>query len=420
MYPSLRGLPEAATTAGEREPVAAGARATRVATPVVLLGVTSMLTDVSSEMVATVLPLYLTVQLGLSPLAYGFVDGLYQGVTVLVRLAAGVAADRTRRPKAVAVVGYGASAVAKLALLPATALTSVSAVIAVDRTGKGIRTAPRDALIVASSPSHALGRAFGVHRALDTLGAMAGPLLAFALLAAIPGGYDAVFVTSFAFAVVGVAVLVTWVPDLRPAMPSTGRNATLRSVAGLLRDRPFRRTLLAAGALAAVTVSDGFLYLVLQRRTDLAPELFPLLFVGTTLVYFLLAVPLGRLADRVGRRRVYVGGHVALLGAYACAGGPLGDVAATAGCLALLGAYYAATDGVLSALSAPLLPESLRSTGLAAVQTVTAGGRFLAALGFGAVWTVAGPGGALVGFSLALLVAVPAGAVLLGPDRRVP
>lgn len=411
VYLSLRST---APPAGAAVP--AGGRTGRVARPVVLLGLTSLFTDVSSEMVATVLPLYLTVELGLSALAYGFVDGLYQGATVAVRLAAGVAADRTRRPKFVAALGYATSAATKLALLPASTLAGVSAVVAVDRVGKGVRTAPRDALIAAASPAAALGRAYGVHRALDGIGAMAGPLVAFALLAGIPAGYDVVFVTSFSFAVMGVAILLAWVPDLRPVAPLS-EPARVGSAAGLVRDRTFRRTLLAAGALAAVTVSDGFLYLVLQRRTGLAAELFPLLFVGTTLTYLTLAVPLGRLADRLGRRRVFVGGHVALLGAYLSAGGPLGGVWGTVACLALLGTYYAATDGVLSALAAPMVVESLRSTGLAAVQTVTAGGRFAAAFLFGAAWSLAGPTGAVAAFALALLVALPLSAVLLGPDR---
>jgi hypothetical protein len=141
-----------------------------VAAPVIYLGLTSLLTDISSETVATILPLYLTVQLGLSPFAFGFVDGLYQGVTALVRIGRGFVADRTRRPKLVAACGYAASAIAKL---PAAGVTAISSVIVFDRAGKGVRTAPRDALIAASSPGPSLGTAFGVHRALDTVGANA-------------------------------------------------------------------------------------------------------------------------------------------------------------------------------------------------------------------------------------------------------
>lgn len=179
----------------------------KIAATTVLLGIVSLLTDVSSEAVTAVLPLYLTAALGMSPLAYGFIDGIYQGVSSIVRIAAGQAADRGDRPKWVAFLGYGLSAVARLALLVSQGFAAVTAVITVDRLGKGIRTAPRDAMIAAGAPADALSRNFGVHRALDTAGAMIGPLLAFVLLASLPGDYRAVFIVSFAFAVVGLGVL---------------------------------------------------------------------------------------------------------------------------------------------------------------------------------------------------------------------
>ena len=125
--------------------------------------------------------------------------------------------------------------------------------------------------------------------------------------------------------------------------------------------------------------------------------MFPLLFVGTTLVYFLLAVPLGRLADRIGASTVFVSGHVAC-SVPTCVRPAPWTGSRTVACLVLLGTYYAATDGVLAALTVPMLPEGLRSTGLAAIQTVTAGGRFAAAIMFGAMWGVFGPSGALTIF----------------------
>jgi MFS family permease len=186
----------------------------------------------------------------------------------------------------------------------------------------------------------------------------------------------------------------------------------------MLANRSYRSTLAAAGLLAACTVGDGFLYLVIQRRTDLAPEFFPLLFVGSAAVYLLLAVPVGRLADRIGRRRVFVGGHVALLGAYAAAGAPVSAVAAVVVCLSLLGAYYAATDGVLSALTVPMVPAELRSSGLAGVQTVVAAGRFIAAIAFGAIWTQSTADTALIIFGLALAAALLPAVLLLRVARE--
>src|SRR5919197_383228 len=184
----------------------------RVSRTVVLLGLVSLFTDISAEMVATVLPLYLVFNLGLSPLQFGAVDGVYQGAAALVRVAGGFVGDRWRRYKEVAAVGYGVSAVCKLAFLPVgAAWTALTWIVFIDRTGKGIRTAPRDALISLSTPRERLGTAFGVHRALDTAGAMLGPFVAFGLLAIAPLAFDAVFAVSFCFAIVGLLVIALFV-----------------------------------------------------------------------------------------------------------------------------------------------------------------------------------------------------------------
>jgi len=388
-----------------------------VASTVVLLGIVSMLTDVSSESVSAVLPLYLTAQLGLGFVAYGFIDGLYQGVSALVRILGGYLADRADRPKWVAAIGYGVSTVSRIALLPAHGFAAVTAIISADRLGKGLRTAPRDALIAGASTPDTVGRAFGVHRTLDTLGAAGGPLVAFAVLAAVPGGYDSVFVVSFAFAVVGLAVLVLFVADGRSAVPA--RPSTRRLLAGMT-SRSMRRPLLAAAILGLLTVGDGFLYLSLQRRDDLASAMFPLLYVGTNIAYLGLAVPLGRLADRIGRARVLVGGHLALVGAYVAAGGPFTGPT-TVLVLLLLGAFYAATDGVLPALVSRLVPADARGSGIAAAQTVVAVARFGSSVAFGSLWVAVGRGPALLLLAALLAAALPVAAWLLGPaDRLTP
>jgi MFS family permease len=382
---------------------------------VVLLGLTSLFTDVSSEMVAAVLPLFATTQLALSPLAYGVVDGLYQGVSALVRVGGGFVADRSRRPKAVATLGYGLSAVTKLGMLAVSSGAALTSAVAADRVGKGMRTAPRDALIAASSDHRMLGRAYGAHRALDTAGALTGPLLAFVILAAIPGGFDTVFLVSFAAALVGLAILVFLVPDLRP--PKAAQRPSLRALAGLVRQPPVRRLLAAAALLSLLTIGDGFLYLALQRREEFAVAYFPLLFVGTAVTYLALAVPLGRLADRFGRLRVFLAGHVLLAAAYLLAGGAVSGSATVLACLACLGAYYAATDGVLAAATAGVVPQQLRASGLALAQTTVATGRLLAALAFGASWTWLGRDLALLGFTVALLTGLPLSIALLRGAR---
>ncbi|WP_323185484.1 MFS transporter [Streptomyces sp. NBC_01214] len=382
------------------------------------LGLVSLVTDVSAEMVTAVLPLYLMAGLGMSPLAFGALDGLHQGATAVLRLVGGRIADRTRRHKLVAGTGYALSAACKAALLAVATPWSVAAVLAADRTGKGLRTAPRDALISLSVPPGEQGRAFGVHRALDTAGALLGPLAAFGVLWVAVDGYEAVFTVSACFAVLGVVLLALFVreapaPAPTPA-PARARPA-LPPVRTLLRLPGLRGLCLTAAVLGLFTVGDAFLYLLLQRRLDLSAGYFPLLPVGTAAVFLLAAVPVGRLADRLGRRRVFLGGHVLLLGAVLLLLAPVpAGALLVVGVLAPLGLFYAATDGVLMAAAGPLLPAELRTTGLAVLQTAQALARFAGSLLFGSAWTLWGPGPALGLAAAGLLLALAAVSVCDG------
>ncbi len=162
-------------------------RWTTVGPTVWLLGLTSLFTDISSEMITSTLPLYAMFSLQMSPAAFGLLDGVQQGGASLMRLAGGVVTDRWRQHKAVAVFGYAASAACRLGLLlVGRSPAGLTALTLVDRFGKGVRTSPRDAMISLSTPRAGLAAAFGVHRMLDTLGAMLGPIVAFAVLSRIP------------------------------------------------------------------------------------------------------------------------------------------------------------------------------------------------------------------------------------------
>ena len=417
VYTSVRNAPE--VPEGQSAAPQKSRLKARVGGTVVAMGMVSFFTDASAEMVTAVLPLFLILQVGLTPLQYGVVDGIYQGVSVLLRLVGGYVADRWRRPKVVCTVGYGLSAVTKLGLLGVGSAASTSLVLAVDRSGKGLRTAPRDAIIAASADPTMLGRSFGVNRALDTAGAMLGPLLAFLVLLAVPNGYSSVFVMSFCVALVGVALLVLVVPDIRWSPVEEAARASMRGIGRLLKDRRMLSLTVAAGLLGLVTVSDGFVYLSLQQRLQVPAEVFPLFLLASSAVYLVLAIPMGRLADRIGRKTVFVGGHAGLLGIYLLLLGPTPDWLACAGALALLGAYYACTDGVLSASAAEILPASLRTSGLAVVQTALAGGRLFSSLLFGLLWTVTGgQRGALAAFAVALLVVLPLALKLLFSGRK--
>ncbi|MCY4120845.1 MAG: MFS transporter [Acidobacteria bacterium] len=382
---------------------------------VVALGFTSLLTDVSSEMIATVLPIYLVLYLGLTPLQYGLVDGLYHGMTALLRLAGGFASDRTRRDKEVAAFGYGTSALCRIGLLGAGgSWPLIAAIVAVDRAAKGLRVAPRDALISLSSGRAGLATSFGVHRSLDSAGAMLGPLVALAILSAAPNAYDLVFVASFAVAIVGLGVLWLFVRSVRGL--TLDRERPLRpgqALRSLLATPGFAVLTVAGTLLALTTVSDGFFYLVLQQGAGLNPGLFPLLYVGTAGSFLLLALPAGMLADRFGRRATFLAGHGVLLLAYLNAATGAESLSDLAVCILLLGGYYALTEGVLMALASAMLPAEIRGTGLALLTTATSLGRLAASIAFGAAWAGYGPTAALTGFVVALGGATGAAAVAL-------
>ena len=378
---------------------------------VFFLGLTSLLTDISSEMVTATLPVYLLVTLRLAPLQFGLIDGINQGASVLVRILSGLIADRWRRAKEVATSGYAFSAFCRIGLLLAgRSWLGISGVVLLDRIGKGIRTSPRDAMIAASVSSDKLGTAFGVHRAMDTAGAMLGPLVAAGLLFLAPGSYDVVFIVSFCFAIIGVAVIALLVEKPDSGTPPVDAPAVSSRVIGqLLARSDFRALVLTSTALALTTLSDSFIFLTLQRRSGFSLSLFPLLYVGTALVYMVLAIPMGRLADRLGRRYIFLAGYGFLALLYGLLLIPGLPLPLSFGLLLLLGLYYAATDGVLSALASAILPEQWRTTGLAVMTTGTGLARLLASLGYGALWTYLGPSSALtiflIGLSMMVLLA---------------
>jgi len=379
---------------------------------VLLLGVTSLLTDMSSEMVVAVLPVYALYFLHLSPAAFGVVDGLQQGGASLVKLASGWYTDRSRRYKTMAASGYIASIASRLGLLAVGSNAALlTPLVALDRIGKGIRTAPRDAIISLTARPDALGSAFGVHRALDTCGAMLGPLLGFAVLVWIRDGYDVVFVISLGLAAIGAAVLVAFV-DSPAAPPDAG---SIRTVKRTRWPRRFVRVATSAGILGLASISDSFIYLSLQRRLGFGTEYLPLLYVATPAVYLSLAAPIGAVADRVGSATVIMAGYAALFAVYFALSSNLPATVVAIVCVALLGAFYASTDGVFAALASAELPGELRATGLAMVGTCQDVGRMAASLLFGWMWSHPASISAVQQFQVMLVIAAFIACTLLWP-----
>jgi MFS family permease len=232
---------------------------------------------------------------------------------------------------------------------------------------------------------------------------MLGPRVGLAIHLVNPTGFDVVFVASFSIAVLGVGMLLLFVENKPAAQPAPAApHVVATAIRAVSHDRGLRALIVAAIVLSVATVSDGFLYLALQRQVGFRAGLVPLLYVGTATSYLAFAIPAGRLADRVGRRFAFVAGYGVLSVGYMAVLGRDFGMASIGLCVLSLGAYYALTDGVLMALASTLLPEHVLGTGLALLTTLTSIGRFAGSLAFGALWTAYGVNYSLVAFLVAL------------------
>lgn len=361
-----------------------------IGTTVFSLGLTSMFTDISSEMISSILPVYLMLGVGITPFQYGIIDGLYQGASVFVRLIGGFISDKFQRPKEIATAGYVFSMLSKIGFLVGQ-VTFVSAgyLILLDRLGKGIRTPSRDALIAHSSSEKKMATSFGIHRAMDTLGAFAGPLIATIILSTLAGSYNLVFMTSLVFAILGVLVILLFVPSVS-AITDITKRIQWADIVSLKENRLFSILVVFSMLFAFITISDGFIYLTLQRQFDLSSQFFPLLYVVTALVFMITAIPVGKLADKIGKHKVLLGGYVLLLFVYVLLVSGLTHELIVYLVLFLLGFYYSATDGVLVALVSPHLPLNIKATGLAFVSTVTGAAKLISSIFFGYFWNTFG------------------------------
>jgi predicted MFS family arabinose efflux permease len=248
---------------------------------------------------------------------------------------------------------------------------------------------------------------------------MLGPVVAFAILGSIRNGFDVVFVTSLCLSILGVAVLAFFVENRRRDREASGPDrVTVAAALSLLEKPAFRHLAIAALLLGGLTISDGFIYLSLQRQAHIPAGAFPLLYVMTSAAYLLFAIPVGRIADRTGRFPVFIAGHALLLAMYAGLVGLEGGWPLVVLTLVLLGLYYAATEGILMALGSALLPESLRTSGLAILMTSLALSRILGSAVFGLGWSRFGLRMTVVGYMVGLAAAI--GIVVLSrPSREV-
>ncbi len=268
----------------------------RVSANVLALGWVSFFTDVSSEMILPLLPLFLTSVLGASRSVLGVVEGIAESTASLVKLVSGWYSDRTGSPKRLVVLGYSLSNVVKPLLALCTTWPQVLALRFLDRVGKGIRTAPRDAVLAASSTGGGRGRSFGLHRAMDTAGAVVGSLIAFLVLTAWTGAYRSVFALSFLPGVLAVVLLLAFVKEPRRP-PVSSRRLERREVAG------YGWFLAVVGLFTVSHITYAF-YILRAHDLGVSERWVPIIYMLYNVVYALLATPAGILSDRYGRPAV--------------------------------------------------------------------------------------------------------------------
>jgi len=352
---------------------------------VFILGLVSLATDASSEMIYPLVPLFLTRVLGAPVAVVGVIEGLAEATASALKGVSGWLSDRIGRRRPLVLGGYGLAAIAKPLLALASGWPLVLAARLLDRFGKGVRNSPRDALIGDSSPAALRGRAFGFHRATDQIGAVLGPLLALALLPLFHRNLRALFVAAFVPAAVGVAILT--------AVRETGRGRSPNAAVPSLRLRgtplAFRRLLTVMLLFTLGNSSDMFLILRAQQL-GIGTGAVVLLFALFNAVYAAASYPAGAISDRIGRRRVMMAGlavFALVYAGFALMRGP--------GWLWLLfavyGLYQGLTDGTSRALVVDLVSPELRGTALGVYAMVTGLAALPASVIAGLLWQRVSP-----------------------------
>lgn len=324
------------------------------------LGLTSLFTDISSEMAYPFIAIFATTVLGAPVSFVGLVEGLAESAASLLKVFSGWFSDKLGKRKGLAALGYGLAAAAKPILVFATAPWQVLSVRLLDRAGKGVRTAPRDALLADVSDKAGYGRAFGFHRTMDTIGAMLGPALAFVLLPFLAKhssshGYRELFALAIIPALVGLLVLLFKVKE-KPAK----RDAALPRLSLKPFSRSYKLFLLVVLVFTLGNSSDAFLILR-ARDTGMAVGLIPLAYLLFNTVSAGLATPAGIVSDRIGRRGIMVLGFLNFSLVY------LGFALAKNQLViwimfAFYGVYYAFTESIFKAYTADLVPAASRGT----------------------------------------------------------
>ena len=391
-------------------------RPVRIPRGVVVLGLVSLCMDLSSEFVHALLPLYLATGLGASMLAIGLIEGAAEAIALVVKVFSGVLSDAVQRRKPLVLAGYGLAALTKPVFALAPTLGWVVAARFADRVGKGIRGAPRDALIADITPPEVRGASFGLRQALDTVGAVFGPIAAIAALAAFGGDFRMAFWLAVIPAFLAVALIVLGVDE--PDRPHAVARAKRLSLADARRlPQAFWLVTGIAALMALARCSEAFLVL---RAADvgLAVGQAPWVMVAMTLVYTAAAYPAGSALDRGRGGAMLYAGLAALVAAHATLAFANGAITVFAGA-ALWGLHMGLTQGIFAAMVAEHAPPDLRGSAFG-VFNLAGGAAMLLASGIaGALWDAAGARAAFaLGAALAILTMIALAAAQRTLARR--
>jgi MFS family permease len=370
------------------------------------LGFVSMLMDISSEMIHALLPVYLITVLGTSTLTVGIIEGIAEATASITKIFSGALSDWLGKRKFLAALGYGLAAVTKPIFPLAPTVGWLVAARFIDRIGKGIRGAPRDALIADLSPDDARGASFGLRQSLDTIGAFVGPLLAIGLVWVTFNNFTVVFWVAVIPAFLSLLLIVFAVHEPeRPAGLRAIKMPISRAELGRLSPA-FWWVVIVTAVLALARFSEAFLILKAQK-VGLAIALVPAVLVLMNVAYALAAYPAGALSDGMNRTTILIAGLVLLIGADAVLSWA-GTISGVAIGVLLWGLHMALTQGVLSALVADTAPPELRGTAFGVFNLAIGVAALLASIIAGALWDSLGPQGTFAAGAAFTLVALTA------------